>query len=234
MNLLDNLTIEDIIGSLERSLELQKLGKSIWQETPRAGRPRSQYIDYRNSLHPLKAITLDAMFKSGIDQNDPQILGYTSHMGRDWLRKIENEAPFSIVELTSHEPFEVTDFEKSQKTYEVLSRPNQANFRNALLSFYKHMCPITKCRVIGALEAAHIQPKSANGSDMKENGILLRADIHRLFDSNQCALCPQTGIFHFSLDTKEYYHAYDQQHLVLPDSISLSAFSPRWKEFQNH
>jgi hypothetical protein len=63
-------------------------------------------------------------------------------------------------------------------------RPGQREFRQRLLDAYRRQCAVTSCAVEGALEAAHIIPDAdggARGMDPR-NGILLRADIHKLFD----------------------------------------------------
>jgi hypothetical protein len=65
---------------------------------------------------------------------------------------------------------------------ERLARPGQARFRATLLAAFGGRCVVTGCSVSIALEAAHIRPVSDSGSDHLENGLLLRADLHRLFD----------------------------------------------------
>ena len=59
---------------------------------------------------------------------------------------------------------------------------NQAKFRAALLAI-DECCTITGEKTKEALEAAHIIPASSGGAEVIENGILLRADIHRLYDA---------------------------------------------------
>ena len=48
------------------------------------------------------------------------------------------------------------------------------------------------------LEAAHIQPFAANGSDDVSNGLLLRSDIHVLFDSYLLSINPDTHLIYCS------------------------------------
>lgn len=59
-------------------------------------------------------------------------------------------------------------------------RPKQDEFRQALLLAYEGRCAITGCDVESALEAAHVADwRSENDAGA---GVLLRADLHRLFD----------------------------------------------------
>ena len=64
-----------------------------------------------------------------------------------------------------------------------LVRPNQPMFRVMLLSSYNQTCAVTSSRVVQTLEAAHIRPYAYERLDRIHNGLLLRADVHRLFDS---------------------------------------------------
>lgn len=61
-------------------------------------------------------------------------------------------------------------------------RRGQPGFRADLIEAYNGRCVVTGCRVEDVLEAAHIHPYSGKLSNHVSNGLLLRADIHTLFD----------------------------------------------------
>jgi len=61
-------------------------------------------------------------------------------------------------------------------------RLGQGIFRIAVADAYGRACAVTTEHTLPALEAAHIQRFSEGGPHLVSNGILLRADIHRLFD----------------------------------------------------
>jgi hypothetical protein len=65
---------------------------------------------------------------------------------------------------------------------QVVERRGQAAFRNALRGRYDNRCVVTGCKILDLLEAAHIRPYRGDGDNHPENGLLLRADIHTLFD----------------------------------------------------
>ncbi len=73
------------------------------------------------------------------------------------------------------------------------ARPEQAAFRQSLLKAYGGRCAITQTACEEALEAAHIQPVEDEGSDAVENGLLLRADVHSLFDKHLLTIDPHTS-----------------------------------------
>lgn len=72
----------------------------------------------------------------------------------------------------------------------VTRRTGQPLFRRALLDAYEERCCITDESVPEVLEAAHIRPFGGGGSNETSNGLLLRADIHTLFDTGIVAVDP--------------------------------------------
>jgi len=64
----------------------------------------------------------------------------------------------------------------------VLPRLGQGAFRVLVTDAYQRRCAVTRERTLPALEAGHIKPFGRNGPHRIDNGLLLRRDIHRLFD----------------------------------------------------
>lgn len=65
----------------------------------------------------------------------------------------------------------------------IVPRLGQGAFRVAVTEAYGRQCAITKGKVLPALDAAHIKPYGEGGEHVKSNGILLRKDIHSVFDA---------------------------------------------------
>ena len=68
-----------------------------------------------------------------------------------------------------------------QKQISTIERKQQV-FRNLLKVIYRE-CAISGERTLSALEAAHVVPSRRGGAETIANGLLLRADLHRLFDA---------------------------------------------------
>lgn len=77
-------------------------------------------------------------------------------------------------------------------TRAITVRRGQAIFRNTLLDAYAHRCAVTSCSVVDVLEAAHISPYMGTVTNHVTNGLLLRADIHTLFDCGLLSVDPAT------------------------------------------
>lgn len=70
----------------------------------------------------------------------------------------------------------------------IIKRRGHPNFRQVLLEAYEHRCAITSFNAPDALEAACIVPFRGKFTHHPSNGLLLRADIHTLFDLGKIAI----------------------------------------------
>ncbi|MEH0933728.1 HNH endonuclease [Micromonospora psammae] len=71
---------------------------------------------------------------------------------------------------------------RRRRLAEVTARQGQADFRRKLIEAYGGRCAITGCDTEAALQAAHISPYDGPATNRVNNGLLLRADLHNLFD----------------------------------------------------
>jgi predicted restriction endonuclease len=74
----------------------------------------------------------------------------------------------------------------------IVRRRGRDRFRAALLRAYSGRCAVTRCDFREALEAAHIRSYMGTRTDHVTNGLLLRADIHTLFDLYWITIHPKT------------------------------------------
>lgn len=66
--------------------------------------------------------------------------------------------------------------------YLTRSRLGQGAFRVLVIDAYQRRCAVTGEKTLPVLEAAHIRPYASRGPHQVRNGILLRSDLHKLFD----------------------------------------------------
>jgi len=72
----------------------------------------------------------------------------------------------------------------------IRPRLGQGAFRLAVTDLYGRRCAITRERTLPALEAAHIRPYADGGEHSPSNGILMRRDVHSLFDQGYVTITP--------------------------------------------
>lgn len=69
-------------------------------------------------------------------------------------------------------------------------RIGQRAFQAVVLQAYGGKCAVTGAKIRPVLQAAHIRPVSEGGEHRLDNGLLLRSDIHTLFDAGYVAIDP--------------------------------------------
>ncbi len=76
----------------------------------------------------------------------------------------------------------------------IRPRLGQGAFRVMVTDLYQRRCAVTGEKSLPALEAAHIRPVAESGTHRIGNGLLIRSDIHRLFDRGYVTVTPD---YHF-------------------------------------
>lgn len=76
----------------------------------------------------------------------------------------------------------------------IRGRVGQGGFRALVTDAYTRRCAISGERTLPVLEAAHIKPYAESGPNRTENGLLLRSDIHKLFDAGYVTVTPERRI----------------------------------------
>jgi hypothetical protein len=98
----------------------------------------------------------------------------------------------------------------------IWARHGQPDFRDRLLQAYGSRCAITGCDVVDALDAAHITPYAEEHDYALTNGILLRADIHTLFDLFLLSVDPSSWTVRIAPSLAGAYGELEGKYLVLP------------------
>lgn len=129
------------------------------------------------------------------------------------------------------------DSEKEVANRLISIRRGQASFRKELLSAYDSRCAISGITVTETLQAAHIYPYMGQATNNITNGLLLRADLHLLFDLGLVRLNSDLTV---TISPRLYnteYHHYDGKTIYLPANKhhcpSLFALKERSKLFNN-
>jgi len=101
-------------------------------------------------------------------------------------------------------------------------RLGQGAFRVLVTDAYQRKCSITGEKTLPVLEAAHIKPFAESGPQSVSNGLLLRADVHKLFDAGYLTITNDHRVEVSSRiktefeNGREYYKYHGQDLFVLP------------------
>lgn len=101
----------------------------------------------------------------------------------------QTQAEAQLEASGAFDPASIEDARK--KTFAaIVMRQGQPAFRKKLLEAYERRCALTGCPVEEVLEAAHICRYMGAQTNVVRNGLLLRADLHTLYDRALIAIDP--------------------------------------------
>lgn len=196
----------EVIGRYENP----KAAASIWGVEKESGESREYIFFLSEPVRinvPLDKLTdwLPGSYKNLTRIEEPhlqQIRGDFGTVGRFFKENIlqtNEKGPsldvsgiFKTVEDTAtstgiFSPVSVTDA-RTKHFEAIIRRRGHPRFRQALLRAYDNKCAITGCDAIEVLEAAFIRPYRGDRTHHLSNGILLRSDLHTLFDVGQIGI----------------------------------------------
>ncbi len=129
----------------------------------------------------------------------------------------------------------------------VTPRLGQGSFRALVTDAYSYRCAISKERTLPVLQAAHIRPYADGGSHELSNGLLLRSDLHTLFDQQYLTIEPNKKTIIVSRRIREQfengrdYYAFKDRLLAqpsdvfaLPSSENLAFHYERFHEYERN
>lgn len=125
------------------------------------------------------------------------------------------------IDVNSFDPTNITDA-RERIAQMIANRRGQGAFRKDLLVAYGSRCAITGCTVDQSLEAAHIFAYLGPDTNTVTNGIVLRADVHTLFDLGLITINAQNMkvVVHEELRSSEYW-AFHGRELLIPSNSEL-------------
>ena len=127
----------------------------------------------------------------------------------------------------------------------VAPRLGQGSFRALVTDVYRYRCAISSERTLPVLQAAHIRPYADGGQHELSNGLLLRSDLHALFDQHYLTIEPNNKTLIVSRRIREQFEngrdyyatnnlilAQPADALALPSLANLAYHFERFKELE--
>lgn len=116
----------------------------------------------------------------------------THEQSADFWSVLDDGALSEIEEKVADEFSQLEDDERTIKVAELVQRVGQQSFRKELIRAYDGTCAMSSCDVLPALQAAHISAYRGPKSQLTSNGMLLRADLHLLYDAHLLSVRPDS------------------------------------------
>ncbi len=120
-----------------------------------------------------------------------------SEIGRETWRRVELLLQKYLYAVPKEEKSQLL-LEEPEARYgnSILTkvRLGQGAFRVMVTDAYSRKCAITGEKTLPVLEAAHIKPYAESGPHFISNALLLRSDLHKLFDSGYITITPELKV----------------------------------------
>ncbi|AYM93891.1 HNH endonuclease [Serratia sp. 3ACOL1] len=155
-----------------------------------------------------------------------------------WAIELLGSIPADVLDLKAEEadndiPNLMTDDLRKIVERQIKQRRGQQKFRDKLLKS-NPICAVTGCELVDILEAAHIDAYRNDSHNHISNGLLLRSDIHTLFDLHLFAIEPETNSIRLSTGPLQHgYQQFEGANLKIKHKISHSVLLERWKKFNS-
>ena len=174
-------------------------GNILYCQGQKLGRKDAMIID-----HQVRGLELLVFFRKSKDEYSGagfRYLGpfvYLKHEGsKPTSFVLQRKRDFTTIipsDIADDNVFDPTSLEDAREriSRSITQRRGQKAFRNALIAAYGGQCAITGCSILDVLEAAHIHPYRGPDTNKVANGLLLRSDVHTLFDCGLVAIDSET------------------------------------------
>lgn len=208
----------------QTELYLQKIGEDFGQ------------AELRNAISSLR-LHLDYALKSLGDRQPGirAVLAKYTDVGMNEASQTREGVARKAAKLSGTNEFDPGDEEDAREWVQtsIARRQGQPKFRDELLTAYEGKCAISGCKVSEVLEAAHIQRYLGLKTNHVTNGLLLRSDLHTLFDHRLISIDPNTMIVLVAPELKgtAYEKNFAGKPLRLPKK---SADHPNTKALEKH
>lgn len=199
-------------------------GESFKKASPNSSLiPRDYYLNRYNRNMSIQSI--DKKYFDALDGN------LISKLKESIYYPSPSEAINPKEDEVAYKPNEKDTREKINR--QIKARRGQQKFRKNLLDLYQEHCCVTGCNIIHILEAAHIKPYLGENDNHPSNGLLLRADIHTLFDLDLLGIHPETLTIHLNNEIKKSEYE-SLEGSKLRGNPSKEALVLRWELFEKN
>ncbi|MFF2597266.1 HNH endonuclease [Priestia megaterium] len=200
-----NITTKTVAysGMMKAAIELSK----------KTGVPIEKFKNSTHWIHIAQKFNVSPSPRAGGNFSYP---GVTGHIDSEIINQFYDELAeeqISNFVLVSKE-----DLEKQEVTRKKRDVP--ASFKQLIMSVYEK-CAITGETFLDVLDACHIQPYINKDSDHIQNGLLLRTDIHRLFDKGLLLIDEDYIVKVNSSVDSDYYQSFHNKKINLPKNESF-------------
>ncbi|EKH6436470.1 HNH endonuclease signature motif containing protein [Klebsiella michiganensis] len=186
-------------------------------------------VEYKKNYKPINSISITDLISHTPRYN---VQSSIQEIDFEWASKLLGD----IIQLGPSEadceviPLDVEDQRKAVLR-QIKQRRGQKAFRDSLLA-QTAKCAVSSCEIVDILEAAHITAYKNDTHNHVSNGLLLRCDIHTLYDLDLFAIDPDSLNIYFAPQINdEEYTRFHGKKLLVTYKVNRGALLERWTRF---
>lgn len=150
----------------------------------------------------------------------------TAGEGRRVWEQVVARLGAGLAGRTAFEPLPIGET-RSRQPVLIYPRLGQGSFRVLVTDIYSRRCVVTGERTLPVLQAAHIKPVAAGGPHDPRNGLLLRSDLHTLFDRGYITVTPDLQLkvgdrIREKFENGRDYYAFDRRQIATPRNAACA------------
>ena len=175
--------------------------EGLWVHSPTTDRPYLNLLSIRRLVKLANPFSVANLVK--VSDEKPLSTNRSRAGGWSYVYKVglwENKSVEEFIgvletDIANYDGFDPDSSEdaRDRTLRSIVQRRGQPEFRRKLLEAYGRHCAVTGCDVEEVLEACHIISYKGPKTNHPTNGLLLRADLHTLFDLGLVAIDAEPG-----------------------------------------
>lgn len=183
-----------------------------------------EVTEYHNSESPTSIEQIKGLINRWSER-------FSKKQGIRWGIAKKNDNVFEDIDIAR---YSLTEADRRPMVMrQIRERRGQSQFRQALCLRYGDQCMITGCKLLDVVEAAHISPYRGSEDNHPANGLLLRTDLHTLFDLDLLGIEPESLQIklHSKVLSTTYKNLDGKQLKCSKVKPSQEALISRWSQF---
>ncbi|MBL5882718.1 HNH endonuclease [Lelliottia aquatilis] len=185
--------------------------------------------DYKKNYKPINSVSITDLISNTPRYN---VQSSIQEIDFEWANHLFGGAnQLSPTEADSDDTLLNAEDQRKAVIRQIKQRRGQKAFRDSLITL-STQCAVSDCAIVDILEAAHITAYKNDTHNHVSNGLLLRCDMHTLYDLDLFAIDPDSLLIYFApqIQDKEYTR-YHGKKLHVSYKVNRGALVERWKTF---
>ncbi|MDA8479992.1 HNH endonuclease [Citrobacter sp. Awk 4] len=185
--------------------------------------------EYKKNYNSINSVAMTDLISNTLRYN---VQSSIQEINFEWASNLlSNIIQLAPTEADSDDTILDAEDQRKAVMRQIKQRRGQKAFRDSLIA-QSAKCAVSNCEIVDILEAAHITAYKNDTHNHVSNGLLLRCDMHTLYDLDLFAIDPESFVIYFAPQIRDKeYTRYHGKRLNVAYKINHGSLVERWKKF---